>query len=273
MTVAIDIPLAAEVRAPGWIPGPRVQPGVYAYDLDALPWRTTPRGTSREKAVRRDQDRGLFLGMLTFDPMSRSGVHQHRGVATSYFLSGELTDFQCTTRAGAVGINLLGATHDAVSYGGCTLFSRLEAPVIIEPDGAAIHPHALKTTVNNTQPFTPPDITVMLDSVVQVASPFAGVLRRPVYDYAGTGSNHRMCSLQLWPGAKIHDLNHSALTDWFLLAGDLSIGNVTVTGPSVVVLEPGARVHLSSRYGCTLLAWAEGPAHAGDDPALEPYGF
>ncbi len=273
MTAATDSLIATEARTPGWVAGHRIQPGVYAYDLEALPWRETPRGTSREKAVRRDAERGLFLGMLVFDPMSRSGVHQHRGVASSYFLSGELTDFQCTTRAGAVGINLTGATHDAVSYGGCTLFSRLEGPVIIEPDGAAIHPHAQKTTVTTPQPFTPPDITVVLDDVVPVASPFAGVLRRPVFDYAGTGSNHRLCSLQLWPGTRIADLHHSGLTDWFLLAGDLSIGDTTVAGPSVVVLEPEARVDLGSRHGCTLLAWAEGPAFAGGDPAHEPYGF
>lgn len=273
MTVAADPIHPVALHAPGSTAEHRIQPGVYAYDLEALPWRETPRGTSREKAVRRDPERGLFLGMLVFDPMSRSGVHQHRGVASSYFLSGELTDFQCTTRAGAVGINLTGATHDAVSYGGCTLFSRLEGPVIIEPDGAAIHPHAKKTTVTNTQPFTPPDITVVLDAVAQVASPFAGVLRRPVFDYAGTGSNHRLCSLQLWPGAKLNDLHHTGLTDFFLLAGDLSVGDTTVTGPSVVVIEPGARVHLSSRFGCSLLAWAEGPAPAGDDPALDPYGF
>lgn len=273
MTVAAEPLIATPDHAPATVAGHRVQPGVYAYDLEAIPWRTTPRGTSREKAVRRDPERGLFLGMLVFDPMSRSGVHQHRGVASSYFLSGELTDFQCTTRAGAVGINLTGATHDAVSYGGCTLFSRLEGPVIIEPDGAAIHPHAKKTTVTNAQPFTPPDLTVVLDSVAPVASPFAGVLRRPVFDYAGTGSNHRLCSLQLWPGARLSDLHHTGLTDFFLLAGDLSVGDVTVTGPSVVVIEPGARVQLGSRYGCSLIAWAEGPAHAGDDPALDPYGF
>lgn len=273
MTVAADPIQTVEALAPGAAAEHRIQRGVYAYDLESLPWRVTPRGTSREKAVRRDAEKGLFLGMLVFDPMSRSGVHQHRGVASSYFLSGELTDFQCTTRAGAVGINLTGATHDAVSYGGCTLFSRLEGPVIIEPDGAAIHPHAQKTTVNNTRPYTPPDITVMLDGVAQVASPFAGVLRRPVFDYAGTGSNHRLCSLQLWPGAKLDDLHHTGLTDFFVMGGDLSVGSFTVTGPSVVVIEPGARVHLSSRYGCSLLAWAEGPALAGDDPALDPYGF
>jgi hypothetical protein len=260
-------------RSAGWMPGHQVLPGVYAYDLESLPWRNTPRGTAREKAVRRDDKAGLFLGLISFDPMSRSGVHQHRGVASSYFLSGELVDFQTTTRAGAVGINLACATHDAVSYGGCTLFSRLEAPVIIEPDGAAIHPHANKSTVVNASPFTPPDITVVVDEVVPVASPFARVSRRALFDYQGTGHHRRMCMLQLWPGAQLPDLQHKGLTDWFLMAGDLRVGGSRLAGPAAVVIEPGARVDVSSSFGCSLLAWAEAPAHSAGDPALEPYGF
>ncbi len=260
--------------APGWIAGHhRAQPGVYVYELDALPWRTTPRGSVREKAVRRDEAAGLFLGMVSFDPMSRSGVHQHRGTASSYFLSGELADYQCTTRAGAVGINLAGATHDAVTYGGCTLFSRLEGGVVIEPDGAAIHPHARKIAVNNEAPFTPPDINVVLDDVVPVASPFPGVSRRPVFDYAGTGHVRRLCSLQLWPGARLDALRHSALTDWFVIAGDLTVGDTRMAASSVAVIEPDAEVTVSSSFGCTLLAWAEGPAWAEGDPSREPYGF
>ncbi|MBL0918498.1 MAG: anti-sigma factor [Hydrogenophaga sp.] len=271
---ALEAPAApADVHTPGWIAGHRVQPGVYAYDLEALPWRTTPRGTAKEKAVRRDEAAGLFLGLIAFDPMSRSGVHQHRGTASSYFLSGELVDYQCTTRAGAVGINLAGATHDAVTYGGCTLFSRLEGGVVIEPDGAAIHPHARKTAVSNDAPFTPPDITVVLDDVVPVASPFAGVSRRAVFDYAGTGHERRICSLQLWPGARLNALQHRGLTDWFLLAGDLTVGDTRIAGPAVVVIEPGSTVDVSTTFGCSLLAWAEGPAHGGGDPRLEPYGF
>ena len=262
-----------DVRTPGWIAGHRVQRGVYAYDMDALPWRTTPRGTAREKAVRRDEEAGLFLGMIVFDPLSRSGVHQHRGTASSYFLSGDLADYQGTTRAGAVGINLAGATHDAVSYGGCTLISRLEGGVVIESDGAAVHPHARKTTVRNESPLTPPDITVMLDAVAPVASPFARVLRRPVFDYAGTGHVRRICSLQLWPGARLDGLQHSALTDWFLIAGDLTVGDTPLAGPAVVVIEPGSQLSASTRFGCTLLAWAEGPACADGDPAREAYGF
>lgn len=265
----------ADERTPlrGLLPGHEIEPGVHVYDLEALPWQPTPRGTAREKAIRRDDASGQFLGLIAFDPMSRSGVHQHRGTASSYFLSGELTDFQCTTRAGAVGINLLGATHDAVTFGGCTLFSRLEGPVVIEPDGAAIHPHAQKTALSNSSPFAPPDITVVLDAVIPVATPFTGVLRRPVFDYAGTGQSRRLCALQLWPGASMEQLHHTALTDWLLLAGDLSIGTTRLAGPSVVVIEAGASVSVCTSFGCTLLAWAEGPAHAAGQPVQEPYGF
>jgi hypothetical protein len=97
-------------------------PGVYAYDMESLPWRETPRGTAREKAVRRDAEAGLFL-------------HQHQGTASSYFLSGSLVDYQGTTSQGAIGINLRGATHDAVTYTGATLVSRLEGPVTIPQGG------------------------------------------------------------------------------------------------------------------------------------------
>lgn len=249
-----------------------VSPGVYAYDLETLPWRDTPRGTAREKAVRRDNDAGLFLGLIAFDPMSRSGVHQHLGTASSYFLSGSLTDYQATTREGCVGINLAGATHDAVTYPGCTLVSRLEGPVIIPDGGLAIHPHAGQASVANHKPETPPDITIELEKAVQVATRFAGVGRRPLFDYAGTGDDRRMCALTCWPGASF-TVSHSALTDLFVLAGDLQVNGKPAVGPAIVVIEPGSTVHFASRFGCSFLAWAEGPARCADTGAGELYGF
>lgn len=264
MSIAAAVPVTADVH--------RLAPGVYAYALEALPWRETPRGTVREKAVRRDEAAGLYLGLLTFDPLSRSGLHQHLGTATSYFLSGALTDHQTTTREGCVGINLAGATHDAVSYGGCTLVSRLEGPVVI-PDGSlAVHPHAGRAAVRNARPETPPDITVELERTMPVATRFGGVARRPLFDYAGTGEQRRMCALNLWPGAQLHPLAHSALTDLFLMAGDLQVAGRGISGPAFVILEPGARVTLASQYGCSLLAWAEGPATCAASGS-ELYGF
>ncbi|MDB5872090.1 MAG: hypothetical protein JWQ07_1532 [Ramlibacter sp.] len=250
----------------------QLAPAVYAYDLESLPWRETPRGTAREKAVRRDNAAGHFLGMISFDPLSRSGLHQHLGTATSYFLSGSLTDHQATTREGFVGVNLAGATHDAVTYPGCMLVSRLEGPVIIPDGGLAIHPHAGQAAVRNARPETPPDITIELERAVPVATRFGGVGRRPLFDYAGTGDDRRMCALTLWPRTPRFVVEHSALTDLFVMAGDLRVGGKSVSGPAFVIIEPGATVEMSSEYGCSLLAWAEGPARAVDGDG-ELYGF
>jgi hypothetical protein len=240
--------------------------------MESLPWRDTPRGTAREKAVRRDGERGLFLGLIAFDPLSRSGVHQHLATASSYFLSGSLTDYQGTTRAGSVGINLAGATHDAVTYPGCMLVSRLEGPVVIPDGGLAIHPHANQAALRNATPETPPDITVVLEDAVAVPTRFTGVVRRPLFDYAGTGDSRRMCALTLWPGSPPLRIKHTALTDFFILAGDLQLDGAAVAGPAFVVAEPGAEVTLGTEYGCSLLVWAEGPARCADSGA-ELYGF
>jgi hypothetical protein len=256
------------------MPGSRqVAAGVYVYDLESMPWKDTPRGTVREKAVRRDDASGAFLGLIEFEPLSRSGVHQHLGTATSYFLSGSLVDYQGTSREGTVGINLAGATHDAVTYTGCMLASRLEGPVIIPTDELAVHPHAGIGEVFNARPGTPPDISVNLEQAVAVATAFPGVLRRPVFDYAGTGRDHRLSGLTLWPRTPSLRVRQTALTDFFVLAGDLRIGRHVVCGPSFVVIEPQARLELSSHHGCSLIAWAEGPAWSESDDGAELYGF
>jgi len=246
--------------------------GVYAYDMESLAWHDTPRGTAREKAVRRDSEAGLFLGLISFDPLSRSGVHQHLATATSYFLAGSLTDYQGTTCAGSIGINLAGATHDAVSYSGCTLVSRLEGPVIVPDWGLAVHPHARRAALNNATPETPPDITVVLEQTRPLPTRFAGVGRRPLFDYAGTGDNRRLCALTLWPGMPALRVKHTALTDLFIMAGDLHLNGEASVGPAFVIIEPGAEVTLATEYGCSLLAWAEGPARCADSGA-ELYGF
>ena len=251
----------------------RLAPGAYAWDLEALPWRDTPRGTVREKAVRREAESGRFLGMLAFEPLTRSGVHQHLATATSYFLSGSLVDYQGTTREGAIGINLAGATHDAVTYGGCSLIARLEGPVIIPDDELAIHPHADKARLRNDRPGTPPDISIYLEQTVAVGTRFAGVTRRPVFDYAGTGTDRRLSGLTLWPRTAPLQIRHTGITDFFVLAGDLRIGKHVVNGPAFVVIEPGTRLALGSDYGCTLLAWAEAPGLSESDEGAELYGF
>lgn len=251
----------------------RIAAGVYGYALESMPWRETPRGTVREKAVRRDDEAGLFLGLVAFEPMSRSGVHQHLATATSYFLSGSLTDYQGTTGEGSVGINLKGATHDAVCYSGCLLVSRLEGPVVIPDNGLAAHAHAGYAAFHNLSPETPPDMTVVLSQATAVGTRFGGVVRRPLFNYTGTDTDRRMCALTLWPGAPPLRVKHTALTDLYLLAGDLRIEGTSLTGPAFVVIEPGTELTMTSEYGCSLLAWAEGPGVCANTGEAELYGF
>ena len=58
-----------------------------------------------------------------------------------------------------------------------------------------------------------------------------------------------------------------------MLAGDLQVNGRLVAGPAIVVIEPGSTVTLASRFGCSLLAWAEWPALCADTGQAELYGF
>src|SRR5688572_4701422 len=120
-------------------PAPARTP-VYTYALDDMPWRDLGRPGVKDKAVRMERATGLYLGVIAFEPMSRSGLHQHLGTALSYFLAGSLSDYQGSASEGMAGINLAGATHDAVSYAGALLASRLEGPVVSPEGVTAAHP-------------------------------------------------------------------------------------------------------------------------------------
>ena len=59
--------------------------GVHVYAMAERPWRELPRAGVKEKAVRRDARTGHYLGLLAFEPMACSGLHQHLGTALTYF--------------------------------------------------------------------------------------------------------------------------------------------------------------------------------------------
>ena len=59
--------------------------------------------------------RGEFLGLIAFDPFTRSGLHQHQGIATSFILEGGLSDYLGPVHQHEVGINYRGSTHDAIA--------------------------------------------------------------------------------------------------------------------------------------------------------------
>ena len=94
---------------------------IFIHDATRAPWIEAGKPGLHHKLVRGDEAKGEFLGLLAFEPLVSSGLHQHTGVATSTMLSGSLTDYWDTYREGVTGINLQGATHDAICYAQCSM--------------------------------------------------------------------------------------------------------------------------------------------------------
>lgn len=251
-------------------------PGVYAYDMLDVAWADTGLAGLRQKVVRIDRDRGLFLGMLAFEPMTRTGLHQHQATAISYFLDGSLYDYAGCASAGMAGINLRGATHDAIAYSRCLLAARLEGPVIYptESDRATVHAGSRPAAIVNRAPEVMPDINILVDALPALTTTLPGVTRRLVFDYSGTDTDRRLVQLSLLPGTRLPAHIASSLIEFFLLGGDLKVSGVNVSGGSFVVVEPATELDIVSTYGARLLAWAEGPASWTDGISRpDCYGF
>src|ERR1700709_1654311 len=142
---------------------------------EELRWIDASRPGLRLAPVHQDRTTGRFLGLLSFDTMASSGLHQHVDVGFSFLLSGGLTDYSGTTVAGQMGINLPGATHDAIAYLPSMMASRLDGPVLYWPEPgreAAPHLHAggRDGKFTNPRPEDPPDISITLQTLPALSS-------------------------------------------------------------------------------------------------------
>lgn len=247
------------------------------YDMTTVPWTEAGKQGITQKVVRADHTKGRYLGLIGFAALTRSGLHQHLGVATSYFLEGSLSDYAGTAVRGQVGINLAGATHDAVAYENCLLCARLEAPVIYPPqDGPVhrLHAGARQAEIVNASPEVMPDINVTVEGLPMMSTALAGVGRRMIFDYSPTPDDRRLVQLQILPGTVVPTHRTTALVEWFVYGGDVRVGSATALSGSFVVIEPGKEVTISSRYGALLLAWAEGRIEWSDGRTrADLYGF
>lgn len=250
--------------------------GVYAYDMTAAPWTETGKAGVQQRAVRADPETGHFLGLLRFDPMISSGVHRHLGPATSLMLGGSLADYQDNYGRDTVAINPTGTTHDAISWEGCFFVARLEGATTYLPqeDAGRGHVGASQSVFTNTAPEVLPALDFPMRSSRQYATSIARLSRRMLFDYRGEAEDHRFVELTLWPDMRIPTHRVTALTEWMVLAGGATINNTVVPIGAIVVLEPGTEVTIESRFGCRLLAWAEGPIEWSDQDGLpDIYGF
>jgi hypothetical protein len=234
--------------------------GVHLFDMAGVPWQQTANPGLALKPVRHDDERGLYLGLIRFEAGTRSGLHQHQAVATSFVIDGGLTDYHGPVNLHEAGINFKGSTHDAIAYRHTLLVSRLEGPVTYPPESdiSGVHAGSRHAAIRNTAPDVPPEVNVPVDALPIVETGIAGVQRRMIFDYAGTGSRHRMVQLSIRPETEF-SFTAGALTEFWVRGGLLAVNGQGVHADCFVVCEAGARVEVRCPYGATLIAWADGP--------------
>lgn len=232
---------------------------VLVFDMEQEAWRATGSPGFWMKPVRHDAEQGLFLGLIRFERGTRSGLHQHQGVATSFVIDGGLTDYQGPVLLHEAGINRLGSTHDAVAFRDTILVSRLEGLVTYPPEGeiTGVHAGSRHASVRNPDPNVPPETNVPVDALAKLETGIDGVLGQMIFDYAGTGSGHRMVQLSIRPETTF-EFEAGALTEFWVRGGLAAFNDQPVHADCFVICEPGARVTVRSPFGALLLAWADG---------------
>jgi hypothetical protein len=264
-------PATAQVQRPA----PAIELGntgqIHRVDATALAWHSTPEPGLRLKSVRYDDARGLFLGLVHFAPFARSGLHQHQDVATSFVVDGSLTDYHGSIGLHQIGINLQGATHDAMAYQNTVLVSRLQGPVNYPRERAdltGLHAGSRHSDIANPAPEVPPEVNVTIDAVPAFQTGVAGITRQMAFDYAGTRHSHRFVQLRFMPGSTCPAWRATALVELWVRGGLIEIDGVVSHANTFVSIEPGATVRWASPHGALLLAWAEGPEDWVDASAL-----
>lgn len=255
----------------------RAGPGVYVFDLAAAPWLETGRAGIRQKNLRLDDTKGLWLGYVSMAPEARSGLHQHRGTAVTYMLGGGFMDHSGGAPARHWTVNLPGATHDATVHETCWMLARLEGPTVYPEDFGALHtlhPGAHRAAFAPPAPDHRPQIVIDPAALRFAPAGIEGVKRRTIYDYAPSEVSCRLVELALAPGARIPAHRALGLTEWYVLAGQVATAGAITNAGGVVLTEPGAELVLASPYGARVFCWAEAPM-AWSDGAARPdlYGF
>jgi hypothetical protein len=239
-------------------------PGVAVYDMTATEWVASGPTGIWQQNIGSDPDAGRWFGGVRFAPLSRSGVHRHLGPAASYMLSGSLVDHVTRMSGGQAVINLTGAVHDVICYDASLVVVRVDGAVLYpqDEDGildelgvkAAKAGELVDATIGQ-----PADLIVDIDGVASLPGPAPGVTRQPIFDYAGEAWRARYSQLVLAPKAHVPAHITTGMTDLFVLAGEIRVGEASAGSGHYVVIDAETELTVSSRYGARVLAWADGP--------------
>lgn len=239
-------------------------PRIAVHDMTATDWVPSGPPGVEQQNIRNDIAAGRWFGGVRFAPLARSGVHRHLGPVGSYMLSGSLIDHVTRMTGGQAVINLTGAVHDVICYDASMFIARV--------DGAILYPRH-KTGVLNELGLEagnagesidatvgePADICLDVETLPALPGPVPGVTRRMLYDYAGQPWQARYSELVLAPGARAPAHATTAMTDLFVLSGEVRAGDEAAGSGCYVTIDPETEMTLTSRYGARLLAWADGP--------------
>ncbi len=271
-------PAVARVTAPALtLVERRAGDGVFGIDAADLRWTDAARPGLRMASVTEDRSKGKYLGYIAFETLSSTGLHQHLDTAYSYFLDGGLFDYQGSALRGDMGVNLKGATHDAIAYAKTLAAARLEGPVLYggpgKMDSPALHSGAKVAAIVNDEPEVMPDININVDGLAAVPTSVARVSRRLIFDGRKGGRNNRTVQLQLLPGARSPTFQAGGTVQIFVIGGAIDLGSVRVGCGGFGIIEEGAQLAIGSEFGALVIAWADGPAAWLEGPMPDLFGF
>ena len=167
--------------------------------------------------------------------------------------------------------------HDAMAYEDTVLVSCLEAAVTYPPASSisGVHAGSRYEDFCNPNPLIPPEVNVPVDQQPDEDTGIAGITRHGIFDYAGTGSDHRMVQLKLLPGAVV-GFTAVHLTEFWVRGGHVVVNQQSAQANTFVVCNAGAQVHLKAPFGALLIGWAEGREEhpsASEFDAPDLFGF
>ncbi len=240
------------------------RPRIAVHDMTATEWVPSGPPGIEQQNIRNDPGAGRWFGGVRFAPLARSGVHRHLGPVGSYMLSGSLIDHVTRMTGGQAVINLTGAVHDVICYDASMFISRVDGPILYPRDKTGVLNELGREAGNAGESIDatvgdPADICLDIENLPELPGPVPGVTRRMLFDYADQPWRARYTQLILAPGTQVPAHVTTAMTDFFVMAGEIRAGEEAAGSGCYVTIDADTEMSLWSQYGARVLAWADGP--------------